>query len=128
MSSTILVCDDEDVLRRLIRAGLERRARAQERGYEISEARDGEEALALARQLRPDLVILDLMMPGRSGLDVLEELRSDPDLLATPVIVLTGRAQTEDREAVERAGADRYLTKPFLIPELTAAVDELLGG
>ena len=128
MSSTILVCDDEDVLRRLIRAGLERRARAQERGYEISEARDGEEALELARQLRPDLVILDLMMPGRSGLDVLEELRSDPDLLATPVIVLTGRAQTEDREAVERAGADRYLTKPFLIPELTAAVDELLGG
>jgi CheY-like chemotaxis protein len=117
---TLLVCDDEDVLRSLIRATLA--------GYTVIEARDGDEALAHARQLRPDLILLDMMMPGRSGLDVLAELRRDPNLAATPVVMLTARTQIADREAVEAAGANRYLGKPFSPLQLIAVVEELLDG
>jgi len=120
-TATILVCDDEAVMRALVRAALE------EDGYSIAEARDGDESLDLIRRLRPDLVILDMMMPGRSGLDVLNELRADPELSGTPVLMLTAKAQADDRVAAERAGADRYLSKPFRLAELAAAVAELTG-
>ena len=83
----MLVCDDETVLRELVRATL-----GQGR-YTVVEARDGHEALAQARSERPDVILLDVMMPGRSGDDVLRELRSDPATAATPVIMLTARAQ-----------------------------------
>lgn len=117
---TLLVCDDEDVLRSLIRATLA--------GYTVIEARDGDEALAHARQLRPDLILLDMMMPGRSGLDVLAELRRDPNLAGTPVVMLTARTQVADREAAEATGANRYLGKPFSPLQLIAVVEELLDG
>jgi two-component system phosphate regulon response regulator PhoB len=115
---TLLVCDDEDVLRGLIRATLA--------GYTVVEARDGEEALAQAKAVRPDLILLDMMMPGRSGLNVLAELRRDPVLAGTPVVMLTARTQVEDRDAAEAAGADRYLAKPFSPLQLIAVVEELL--
>jgi len=121
MPSTVLVCDNEDVLRTLVRAALG------DRGYRIAEARDGDESLEIARRTHPDLIILDMLMPGRSGLEVLQELRRDPDLGQTPVIVLTARAQAADREAALRAEADRFLPKPFSPKELAAMVDELLG-
>jgi CheY-like chemotaxis protein len=114
----LLVCDDEDVLRSLIRATLS--------GYTVIEARDGDEALEQARQLHPDLILLDMMMPGRSGLDVLAELRRDPALARTPVVMLTARTQVADREAAEAAGADRYLGKPFSPLQLISVVEELL--
>lgn len=117
---TLLVCDDEDVLRSLIRATLA--------GYTVIEARDGEEALAHARELHPDLILLDMMMPGRSGLDVLAELRRDPKLARTPVVMLTARTQVADRDAAEAAGADRYLGKPFSPLQLIAVVEELLDS
>jgi len=120
-TATILVCDDEAVMRALVRAALE------EDGYSIAEARDGDESLDLIRRLRPDLVILDMMMPGRTGLDVLNELRGDSELSGTPVLMLTAKAQADDRVAAERAGADRYLSKPFRLAELAAAVAELTG-
>jgi CheY-like chemotaxis protein len=120
--STVLICDDEEVMRALVRAVLEGE------DYAIAEARDGDESLELIRRLRPDLVILDMMMPGRSGLEVLKEIRGDPELAGTPVIMLTARAQASDREAVSRAGADRYLPKPFHLADLAAAVGELRGG
>lgn len=116
----ILICDDEAALRALIRAALGS-------GYSIAEAEDGDRALELTRRFRPDLILLDVMMPGRSGLEVLAELRADPALAAIPVIVMTARAQASDREAVAQVPAARYLRKPFRVAELVAAVEELLG-
>jgi CheY-like chemotaxis protein len=121
MAPTILVCDNEAPLRALVRATLD------DGRYEIVEARDGDAALELTRRLRPSLILLDMMMPGRSGLEVLTELREDPGLAATPVIMLTARAQAADREAVADAGADRFLAKPFSPLELISVVEDLLG-
>lgn len=115
----ILVCDDEDVLRTLVREVLSE-------AYEIVEAEDGEQALARALERRPDLVILDMMMPGRSGIEVLRAVRGHPELARTPVLMLTARTQPADREAAERAGADSYLAKPFSPLGLVRAVEELL--
>lgn len=122
MESTILVCDNEEVLRGLVRASLDGN------GYRFVEARDGDDSLDLARNVRPDLILLDMMMPGRSGIEVLGELRRDPDLRGIPVVMLTARAQATDREAAARAGADRFLAKPFSPLELALVVEELLEG
>lgn len=120
MTPTILVCDDSQIMRALVRATLE------DASYSVVEAEDGEQALRLARRVVPDVILLDVMMPGRSGLEVLAELRADAELGGVPVIMLTALAQATDREASEQAGADRYLTKPFHIAELATAVEELL--
>jgi DNA-binding response OmpR family regulator len=77
--------------------------------------------------MRPDLVILDLMMPGMSGLEVCRFIRADPELTGTPVILLTARAQAADIEAGKAAGVDEYLTKPFSPRELAVRVSSLLG-
>jgi CheY-like chemotaxis protein len=120
MESTILVCDNEEVLRGLVRASLDGN------GYRLVEARDGDDSIDQARRVRPDLILLDMMMPGRSGIEVLGELRRDPDLHDIPVVMLTARAQATDREAAARAGADRFLAKPFSPLELARVVEELL--
>ena len=117
----ILVCDNEDVLRDLVRASLGGN------GYDLVEARDGDEALPLARDTKPDLVLLDMMMPGRSGLEVLAELRADPELAETRVVMLTARTQAADREAAAEAGADRFLTKLFSPLQLAALVEDMLS-
>jgi CheY-like chemotaxis protein len=114
----ILVCDNEPALRALVRATLE--------GYEIVEAKDGDESVELAASAEPDLVILDMMMPGRTGLEVIAELRADPAKATLPVVMLTARAQAGDRAAAESAGANRFLTKPFSPAELLQTVEELL--
>ena len=119
--ATILVCDNEEVLRGLVCATLDGL------GHELVEARDGDEALATARARRPDLLLLDMMMPGKTGLDVLEELRRDPELAPIPVVMLTARTQADDRAAAARAGATRFLAKPFRPVELIALVEELLA-
>jgi two-component system, OmpR family, phosphate regulon response regulator PhoB len=120
MPPRILVCDNEEALRDLVRASLSGNA------YEIAEARDGDEALEIARRVRPDLIVLDVMMPGRTGLDVLAELRAEPELARTKVVMLTARAQAADRVAADGAGADRFLTKPFSPIALARVVEELL--
>jgi CheY-like chemotaxis protein len=122
MKATILVCDNEEVLRNLVCASLEGN------GYGFVEARDGDEAVSEARRSRPDLIVLDMMMPGRSGLEVIEELRTDPAVCDIPVIMLTARAQAGDRDAAEVSGVDRFLTKPFSPSELATIVEELLTG
>ncbi len=121
MAAIVLVCDDEDVLRALVRATLTGS------GYSLVEAADGDESLRLARELRPDLIVLDMMMPGRSGLEILAEIRQEAAPLAsTPVLMLTARTQVSDRQAAAELGANRFLAKPFSPRELLSTVEELL--
>ena len=116
--ATVLICDDEPSLRELIRISLKG-------SYRFAEADNGEESLELARRLRPDVMILDMMMPRLSGLEVLAELRQDEALSGTAVIVLT--AQPGTREEALREGADRVMVKPFEPEQITAAVEEVLA-
>jgi CheY-like chemotaxis protein len=117
--ATILVCDDEPSLRELVRAVLGS-------GYRFAEADDGHQALVLLRELRPDLLVLDLMLPGVSGIEVLAEVRRDPALASLPVVVITAWSHAEAGALV--AGADRFVHKPFEPDELVSAVEELLTG
>lgn len=116
--ATVLICDDEPSLRELIRISLGGR-------YAFAEADDGEISLALARSLHPDVVILDVMMPRLSGLEVLAEIRRDESLSDTAVIVLT--AQPATMEEALRTGANVVMVKPFEPAQITAAVEELLA-
>jgi CheY-like chemotaxis protein len=116
--ATVLICDDEPALRELIRVSLDGR-------FSFVEAHDGVECLDLARQLRPDLVVLDMMMPRLNGLEVLSELREDEQLAGTPVIVLTAQPASQD-DAI-RGGASRVMLKPFTPDEISAAVEEVLA-
>ena len=117
--ATVLICDDEPSLRELIRVSLDG-------AYSFAEADDGEKSLEIARRLKPDVVILDIMMPRRNGLEVLSELRRDEGLAATAVIVLT--AQPAMRDEALRHGADVVMVKPFESHQITAAVEEVLAN
>ena len=116
---TILLADDEATMRTLLRATLEGP------DYRILEVDDGEAALALARRERPDLIVLDWMMPGMPGVSVLKALRADPTTERIPVIMLTARGQQADRAQALGLGAAAYLTKPFSPLELLAKVEEV---
>lgn len=117
---TILICDDEPDLRELMRVSLGDR-------YSFVEAHNVVESIELVGRLRPALVLLDMMMPGGSGFDVIERLRSDPDLTSTPVVVISAFAAERDRLAAEDAGANGFIGKPFDPLELEALVEELLA-
>ena len=93
--------------------------------YRFVEAADGSEALELARELPPDLIVLDVMLPGVSGIEVLEALHADPALAAIPVVVITAWSHAE--LDAELAGADRFVRKPFDPDALSTAVEELLA-
>jgi CheY-like chemotaxis protein len=116
--ATVLICDDEPSIRELIRISVDG-------PYRFVEADDGEQALELARQVRPDVLILDMMMPRRNGLEVLSEMRQDEELSDIRVIVLT--AQPATREQAVREGADVVMVKPFEPEEIAAAVEEVLA-
>ena len=118
----VIVCadDDEDILS-LVALRLERA------GFEVAAVADGEAAVAACRERRPDLAILDVMMPKLTGYEVLERLRSDPSLASLKVILLSARVQESDMTRGLAAGADAYLPKPFRAQELVAKVEELLG-
>jgi class 3 adenylate cyclase/CheY-like chemotaxis protein len=102
------------------------RMRLEAHGYEVAEAVDGEEGLAKVRQLRPDLILLDIMMPKRDGISVVRELKADPDLRFIPVILVTAKADTKDVVEGLNAGGDDYLTKPFEHAALLARVRSML--
>jgi DNA-binding response OmpR family regulator len=111
--------DDEDILQLV---GL----RLELAGYEVQKVGDGDAALAAARERRPDVAVLDVMMPRRSGFEVLAELRADRAFDQTKVILLSARVQASDVEQGLRAGADAYLAKPFRASELLAAIEAAL--
>lgn len=116
----ILVVDDEPDIAALVSYHLARS------GYAVSTAASGPEALAAIRQMRPALVVLDLMLPGLSGYEVIEHLRADRELAGTPVLMLTARREEADRLRGFTLGADDYLTKPFSAPELVLRVGAIL--
>jgi two-component system phosphate regulon response regulator PhoB len=118
---TILIADDHDHLRLLVSKTLSGP------DYRIVEARDGDEAYALALSEGPDLLLLDWMMPGRSGIQVVEALRRDPGMSDVPVIMLTARAQNADRNRAVTVGVHAYLVKPFSPIELMETVEKILG-
>ena len=95
-------------------------------GWQVSALGDGLEAEAALRAARPDLLILDLMLPGRSGLEILSALRADPGFAGLPVMMLTAKGQGRDREAAERAGANLFMAKPFSNAEFVAAARSLV--
>lgn len=117
---TVLIADDEPSMRLLVHATIESDE------YTVVEASDGDQAWALIQKHRPSLVLLDVQMPGLSGLDVLREIKSDPRLKGTHVILLTAKAQESDIEAGLIGGADFYLTKPFSPLDLLSRVEEAL--
>ena len=99
-----------------------------ESGYEVDVARNGDEALALIRSRRPHLVLLDVMMPARSGYDVCRELRAAPELAGIRVVMLSAKGSQADMAKGMAAGADAYITKPFSNRELMSKIRELLAS
>ena len=116
MTYTILIADDEPSLRLLVRATLK------SAGHTLIEATNGNDALSIARQVLPDLILLDVMMPGLSGFQVCTELRKDKSTERIPVAILTAKGGHEDRDTAKAAGANYFITKPFRPPELLAVV------
>jgi len=99
-----------------------------ESGYEVDVARNGDEALAQIRSGRPDLVLLDVMMPARSGYDVCQEVRATPELARTKIVMLSAKGGQGDMGRGMAAGADLYITKPFSNRELMDRIRQLLAS
>jgi len=120
MSQHILIVEDEPSIAELISVNLTHA------GYAVSRALQADEALQLLRNSKPDLVILDWMMPGKSGVQFARELRSNPSTQAIPILMLTAKGEEADKVLGLDAGADDYVTKPFSPKELVARVKALL--
>ena len=118
---TILVVEDDPVILDLLAVNFELE------GYTVARAVDGEDGLATALRVRPAAVVTDIMMPKRSGLDLLRDLRAHPELASIPVILVSARALASDVRDGLAAGADDYVTKPFEPDELLVRVEKLLG-
>jgi two-component system phosphate regulon response regulator PhoB len=116
LSPLILVVEDESALVTLLRYNLERE------GFRVAEARDGEEALLMAREQKPDLVLLDWMLPLLSGLEVCRQMRRMAETRGVPIIMLTARGEEGDKLRGLDSGADDYVTKPFSPSELVARI------
>jgi DNA-binding response OmpR family regulator len=117
----VLAADDDEDILELITFRLERS------GYTVLQARDGQEALELARRSRPDLAVLDVMMPKIDGVELTRRLREEDSTTRMPIILLTARTQEADVERGFDAGADDYIRKPFSPQELRARVQAILG-
>ena len=119
---TILIVEDDELLRDAFRLLLE------DAGYQVMEAGSAREALRLVTERLPAIVVLDLGLPDRPGLDVVRAMREDPDLQATPVVALTGRVGDREKQECLDAGCDRYLAKPVAPSDLLRELPTLLAG
>jgi CheY-like chemotaxis protein len=117
----ILVIDDEPDVRWMLRLSLERL------GHEVLLAEDGLRGVAMAQRQKPDVVVLDLMMPVMDGYGVLDAMQRDPRTAGLPILVLTAKALPDEEERVTEAGARRFVTKPFDPLDLARALEELLA-
>lgn len=122
MATKILVVDDEKHIRRLVEINLKTK------GYEVEMAEDGIEALEKIKANKPDLVVLDVMMPRKDGFETLQDLMADPETSDLPVIMLTAKAQDADIFKGWASGVAAYLTKPFNPKELITFVERVLEG
>jgi DNA-binding response OmpR family regulator len=121
MTKRVLVCDDEPYIVESV-SYVVRKA-----GFEVETAEDGEEALAAAQRIRPDLIFLDIMMPKMSGYEVCRRLKEDPATRGAYIVMLTARGQEEDERRALDMGADEFMTKPFSPRKMRAKLHEVLG-
>lgn len=122
MGKSVLLIEDEPNIIEAISFILSRD------GWEVSTHANGQTALARIMEKRPDVVILDVMLPGASGYDILRSLRSEPGMQDLPVLMLTARGQSRDREMAEKVGASQFMTKPFSNADVLDAVRSLVGS
>jgi DNA-binding response OmpR family regulator len=122
MSRKVLLIEDEPNISEAIRFVLSRD------GWDVETHANGTDAVQAVTAARPDIVILDMMLPGRSGMDILRELRGADGTRELPVLMLTARGQSRDRDMAEQAGASQFMTKPFSNTEVLDAVRKLAGG
>lgn len=121
MGKTILIVDDEPNIVVSLEFLLARE------GYAVAVAGDGEQAMVKARELRPDLVLLDIMLPLKNGFAVCQEIRADPQLAAVKILMLSAKGRDTEVQKGLALGADAYMTKPFATKDLVAKLRELLG-
>jgi len=122
VTKRILIAEDERNIAESLRFLLVRE------GHDVSLAHDGVEALSMVRRDRPDALVLDLMLPKRSGFDILKELRAEEETRTLPILMLTAKGQANDRQTAESLGVDAFVTKPFANEEVVATVARLLQG
>ena len=122
MSKHVLIADDEANIVISLEFLMKRE------GHRVSVARDGDAALEAIRRERPDLVLLDVMMPGKSGFEVCQAVRADESLAAVKILMLSAKGRDTDLAKGSALGADAYMTKPFSTRELADKVRKLLGG
>ena len=122
MSATILVVDDDPVILQLLQVNFEME------GFNVITAADGQQGVDRTRADRPDVVVSDVMMPKMSGIELVAQLKGDPDTSDIPILLLTAKAQQADIGAGMDAGADDYVTKPFEPLDLVDRVNRLLGA
>jgi two-component system cell cycle response regulator DivK len=121
-NALILIVEDNEKNRKLVRDVL------LFKGYRIAEAETGEDGVRLARELRPALILMDIQLPGISGIDALAQIRADETTRAIPVIAVTASAMTTDRSKILAAGFDGYQSKPINVKAFVAAVEATLGA
>jgi len=120
MAKSIVVADDDPDILSIVSMSLETQ------GYEVHQATNGREAVDLVREHRPDLIILDMMMPVMSGYEAISELKADDQTKAIPIVGLSAKAMATDMERATDAGADGYITKPFRIAQVLSAIEGYL--
>ena len=120
-AATVLVVEDNPLNLKLVRDVLGHA------GYVVLEAADAERGIALARERRPDLVLMDVQLPGIDGVEALRRLRADPDTAGIPVVALTAFAMRDDRERLLAAGFDGYVSKPVSVRALPGQVEALIA-
>lgn len=122
MGHHVLLVEDEPNIIEAIRFILSRD------GWRVSCHADGKNALEEVQRLKPDVVVLDVMLPGRSGFDILRDIRADTDLGTTPVLMLTAKGQAKDRERAAALGVSDFMVKPFSNSEVLQRLRDMVGG